>query len=414
MQTGDGLLARLTPHEPLTTRQFSALCTAAEEHGNGIVEVSQRGSLQVRGLNEASAPKFAEIIASQRIGVGGPPLLTSPLLGFDSGEAFHSTDLPSALVSALLSAFEEKRPALQSLAPKVSVLLDGGGRLHLDALDGDIRLVAVAGASANTPLLQLSLAGTASTATHLGYVTVNQAPEVVTVLLEILANKGSAARARDLTQPIHHVRRSLASYLTEAPALSALFAQDRPCRPRADPVGTHELKDGTISVGFALPFGHTAANTLRCVIEAAVDQGVTSIRPAPGRALLAMPLSQSKADQFRRLAAMEGFIVEIKDPRRHVVTCAGAPACASAELPTRQLAAAVAAAAAKWAGTSKVVHLAGCTKGCAHPGPSALTIVGPNRIVLNGRANDPPAFTFSAAGLIADVTRLCGDTEEPV
>jgi len=61
------------------------------------------------------------------------------------------------------------------------------------------------------------------------------------------------------------------------------------------------------------------------------------------------------------------------------------------------------------AGTSKIVHLSGCSKGCAHPGPAALTLVGPDRLILNGRASDTPHATVSSVSLIADIERLCGE-----
>jgi precorrin-3B synthase len=60
-------------------------------------------------------------------------------------------------------------------------------------------------------------------------------------------------------------------------------------------------------------------------------------------------------------------------------------------------------------GTSNTVHLSGCSKGCAHPGPAALTVVGPDRIVLNGRASDDAHLVVSAEGLSADIERLCGE-----
>jgi hypothetical protein len=36
-----------------------------------------------------------------------------------------------------------------------------------------------------------------------------------------------------------------------------------------------------------------------------------------------------------------------------------------------------------------------------------VTIVGPDRIVVNGRASDNPRATISSAGVIADIERLC-------
>jgi precorrin-3B synthase len=381
MQTGDGLLARIICNEAIAIEKLCSLCEAAEAHGNGIIEVTQRGNLQVRGLTGTSAPSFAQIVTSLGIGAGNtPPLLTSPLLGMDAGEPFDST----TLVSHLRTAIQRGRSDLEGLGPKVSVLVDGGGHLHLDAVPADIRLVAT-----SNSLFKLSLAGDASTAAFVGYVSMNRVVASVEDLLQLVASWGPTARARDL--------------------VAGLKLGDAATTPRApcEPIGTHTLKDGTVARGFALPFGHTTAAALKQFAHSAADQGARAVRPAPGRALLAIGLSNESANRLCESAAGEGFVVEPTDARRHVIACAGTPACAAAKLPTRQLAPEVARAARSLVGTLNVVHLSGCSKGCAHPGPAAVTIVGPDRVVVNGRASDTPRATVSAAGLVADIERLC-------
>ena len=67
MLTGDGLLVRLLPIGAVPLAAFASLCAAAREHGNGIVEITARGSIQVRGLNAASAPRFADAVAALNI-----------------------------------------------------------------------------------------------------------------------------------------------------------------------------------------------------------------------------------------------------------------------------------------------------------------------------------------------------------
>jgi precorrin-3B synthase len=394
MQTGDGLLVRLIPYEPIDIEKLCILCKAADEHGNGIIEITQRGSLQIRGLREASASAFASVVASLDIGAGeGPPLVTSPLLGLDPDEPSDCT----ALVSSVRATLQRKRPNLQLLGPKVSVLIDGGGQLHIDAVSADIRLVA----SSNS-LFQLSLAGNARTAVHLGYVPTDQATAAVEELLRWIASRGPSARAIDLAhnQEIGEIRHSLGT-LIDGPAPNP--------RPFAETVGVYRLAAGNVARGFALPFGHTTAGALRRFARATADNGASAIRPAPGRSLLAIGLSQTAADKLCRAAVEEDFVVDAHDPRRHVVACAGAPACASAELPTRQLAPEVARVIRSWADTSKIVHLSGCSKGCAHPGPATLTLAGPNRLILNGRAGDTAHATLSSAGPIADIERLCSE-----
>ena len=63
MPTGDGLLARITPSgATIPLDAVTALCAAARRHGNGIVEITARGSIQVRGLAPVSAPAFAAAV----------------------------------------------------------------------------------------------------------------------------------------------------------------------------------------------------------------------------------------------------------------------------------------------------------------------------------------------------------------
>jgi precorrin-3B synthase len=382
MQTGDGLLARLITHQPMALDALCTLCTAAEEHGNGIIEVTQRGSLQIRGLTEGSAPSFARIVEALGIGTdGGPPLLTSPLLGLEAGEPFDCTGFVATLRNAL-----SHRPNPESPGPKVSVLIDGGGKLHLDAVPADIRLLAI-----NSSSFQVSLAGNASNASHLGQVSTDRAAAAIEDLLQLIAKRGPTARAKDLIPELK---------FDSAPPNN---------RPASEPIGTHLLKNGTVACGLALPFGHTTAGALRRLARAAADHGAAGFRPAPERSLLAIGLSQAAAHDLRESAANEGFVVDPEDARRHVVACAGTPACTSAKLPTRQLAPEVAKAARSLVGTSNMVHLSGCSKGCAHPGPAALTVVGPDRIVLKGRASDIAHATISSGGLLTDIERLCSE-----
>ena len=50
MPTGDGLLVRLMPTDSVVVADLLALCAAARRDGNGTIEITARGSLQVRGL----------------------------------------------------------------------------------------------------------------------------------------------------------------------------------------------------------------------------------------------------------------------------------------------------------------------------------------------------------------------------
>ena len=170
MATGDGLLVRFTPVDGISLGAFTALCAAARAHGNGTIEISARGSLQVRGLSARSAPAFARAVAALDIAAAdGPSVIVDPLP--DDPDVRIDTIALAGVVRQALAA------AQLVLAPKVCVVLDGGGRLHLDALSADVRLRAIGPVQA--PRLHVSIAGDAASATPLGSIPPEAAPDTV-------------------------------------------------------------------------------------------------------------------------------------------------------------------------------------------------------------------------------------------
>jgi precorrin-3B synthase len=75
-------------------------------------------------------------------------------------------------------------------------------------------------------------------------------------------------------------------------------------------------------------------------------------------------------------------------------------------LDTRGLAPQVARAAASLLDGSFTIHLSGCAKGCAHPEAAALTLVGPNHLIVDGRPGDTADATISTAALMSGLVRL--------
>ncbi len=151
MPTGDGLLVRLVPADSIPPDAFIALCAAARAHGNGTMEVTARGSLQVRGLTPASAPLFASEVARLDIAAAdGVAVLAGPLR--DRCRCHHRSERTSPR-----NCGGRSRRRVSRLAPKVSVVVDGGGRLHLDALTADVRLRAVGPAASVPPPVALEL-----------------------------------------------------------------------------------------------------------------------------------------------------------------------------------------------------------------------------------------------------------------
>src|SRR5580698_3284616 len=60
MRSGDGWLARVRPPASvLRSSDARALAAAAARDGNGSIELTNRANLQIRGLTEATVPRFA-------------------------------------------------------------------------------------------------------------------------------------------------------------------------------------------------------------------------------------------------------------------------------------------------------------------------------------------------------------------
>ena len=92
------------------------MCAAAREHGNGIIEITARGSIQVRGLSAASAVRFAAAIAALDIAAAdGIQVLSNPLAGLDPEEIFDASEIAAALRRALAKTPLAPTPRAQSL-----------------------------------------------------------------------------------------------------------------------------------------------------------------------------------------------------------------------------------------------------------------------------------------------------------
>ncbi len=398
MPTGDGLLARLMTGATIGLTAAAALCGAARRHGNGIIEITARGSIQVRGLTTASAPAFADTVAALAIDAAdGIPILTDPLAGLAPAPAIDAHAPAAALRQRLATS-----AVADQLGPKVSVVIDGGCALHLDGVRADLRLRADAGFGG----WHVGLGGDAASATPIGLVAASDPVETLLRLIANLAQHGPQMRARDV------VLRHGAGAFRSAIADLLIEASDPLARPPSDPLGLHPLRDGSAALGIGLAFGHTDADALAGLIEAAARAGAGGLRTAPGRAVLVIGIAPDTAPALAARAESLGFITRRDDPRRAIVACAGAPICAAAEIRARTLAPLISSAAAGLLDGSLTLHLSGCPKGCAHPGACALTIVGDPEgcgLVVDGSARDQLGVTIATANLPTALAGIAGE-----
>lgn len=349
MATGDGLLVRLQLAEPmLAPGQVLGLAEAAFRYGNGILDITARGNIQLRGLDEKGVASLTGEIG--RLGIGhqtGPAVAMSPLAGLDP---FEMSD-PRPLAAELRHEMQQL-----SLHPKTGILLDSGGQFDLGQRSADIRLSAVA-----RQCWQLSLGG------H-GPVGVAEEKHVLPILRRLLGR---------LTEYSPAVR--TASLLEDFPgeALRRLLEKEGLAPPVAQiarssaPPAIYKCRGGSMALPVGVPFGQVEWGQLKTLAKLAQDNGA-HISPAPGRVILLAGLGEGAIRDLRRHLEESGFITAQNDPRHRLFACSGAPACASAHIAARDIARSLIPHMPE----RGLVHVSGCAKGCAHQGPSRLALVG--------------------------------------
>ena len=345
MQSGDGLVVRIRPPlGRLTPAQAQAIADAAETHGNGILDLSARANLQVRGVTEASHPRLIEDLRHH--GLIDPDIETESLRNLI---VTPFRDAETLQLAATLTAALARMPRLPG---KFGFAIDTGPRPVLTGASADIRVE-----RSQDGHLILRPDG------HpLGQPVTDLAAQAI-ALAEWFVQSGGITGGRGRMAALI-ARGIVPPGCTLAPA-----------EPLAPPTpGLHP--DGAL---VALAFGQMQAATLRALAALGHE-----LRPTPWRMLLIVGA--------RTLPTIPGLITDPADPILRLTACTGAPACPQALGDTRQLARALAPHLAP----GQSLHLSGCAKGCAHPGPAPLTLTATDNgydLIRGGTAHDTPSLT---------------------
>jgi precorrin-3B synthase len=394
MPSGDGWLVRVKPTAASVSAAAARLIAdAAREHGNGHIDLTSRGNLQLRGLTPQSAERAAESIIAAGLASPDPAIesirnvMASPLGRDDPTSAFDAHALASE-IEALLVA----ERGLHTLPAKFGLLVDGGGALPLTGITADIML------RPHGDGIALRLDGGARAAACPAS---DLVASVKAAALAFLALAGQ--------RPDHPTRmRTLIMAVGEEAIFAA--ANLRPL-PLPTPTPTIVAPIGLMSYsgaargafGAGLPFGRIEADALAALADLAETWGDGRLRTTPWRALLLSDVQPDDAGPLAEHIRALGLITD-PDPRLNIFACVGAPSCASASVPTRPDAARLAALGRP--GLS--LHVSGCAKGCAHAGPAAFTLVGRDGrydLVRRGRAGDTPTLTGLSIEHIAAMLR---------
>lgn len=354
MLSGDGLILRVRPRlGRLDRSQALGLCDTARRFGSGIIELTNRANLQLRGLRESQYPQVLTALADLDLIDPDPALeerrniVVMPL--------WRAGDDNERLAGELAARLRELPP----LPAKFGFAVDAGPAPVLAGISADIRIER---ASSGGLIVR------ADGSDHGIPVEPWSAIDMAIALAGWFAATASHTR----------MKAHLAGHAQPA----AMVGTEVPARQAALPL------PGSTMLGpvYGVAFGQTTAKALEALLR---ECAAGALRVSPNRTIL--------LEQARWCDSGE-FLTAPDDPLLRIDACPGAPACASATVETRTLARTIAPVFARAAAqdTLRSVHVAGCAKGCARARPADLTLVGRAGrfdVVRNGAAWDPPSCT---------------------
>ena len=382
-EAADGWMARVRlPGGRVDARGLRAVADVAS-WGNGLVELTSRASLQLRGLDAGAGGRVGS-----RLGEGGllpspahdrvRNVLASPLAGRSPGSLAPIDELVLALDRGLCAD-----AALASLPGRFLLAIDdGAGTVAWDRADVALVAEAAARPGISAPdgddggpaepavAFRLWLAGSRTTLWSFAPDAPRLALDAARAFLALLgAVQERAWRVADLPDGPVRIARALGGALQSCadvapPSLaSELFVALADPAPRVGPsvsaIGVLEQADGRRALTVLPPLGRLDRRTVARLADLAGE-----IRLSTARTLTFVDLAPGAVGALEReLAALE-LVTSAGSGWQGLSACAGLGACASALVDVR----AAAAARARVRGAdAPAEHWAACERGCGRP-----------------------------------------------
>ncbi len=362
----DGGICRVKlPGGLLTSAQARAVAEAARLCGSGVLELTNRSNLQLRGVRDENHEPLVPRLLAAGLGPRNPAaddvrnLLLSPAAGRD-----RSAHLDTRPLAGRLLALLENTPEFHALSAKFALQLDGGEALAMLDHPHDLWLSALPGGTH----LAFGLAGCPRDPA-LGVIPLAQAERLVEAVLRLfLQVAGAHTRMRQLLAEL-----PVEQFLARLP-LSVQQPWATPRRPRYDspPLGAHlQAQSGWVMLLAGVPLGRLHADQLSALAELADSEGCGELRLTPWQGVLLPDIPGSRRAFVGQALHDLGLLLETRTPLARLLACSGLPGCARAQADTkadaRKLAERLPAQIAQ-------LHLSGCPRSCAaaHIAPYTL------------------------------------------
>ena len=372
MESGDGLIVRIRLHAGRgTPEMFAALAELSQRFGNGLIDLTQRSGLQMRGVRADTHEALLQ--ALDQLGLLDANteqealrnIITDPL----GGLSLNTSDV-AELSRALGDALADAR-YLRTLPAKFGFAICASLASPLARASADIRLFVERDAVFIAP----------DGADQMMRVDATDALEAALVMARAFLAQPAVANGS-----VRRMRGLAAAFVF--PANAELHSCAKP--DAAPQPGLIETEDGAAGAIVGVPFGSLPAATLLTLAHRTKAAGVHALHITPWRSLI-VPNVDSR---FLADIGDLDIITRANNPLMLIDACTGAPACDAASVETRALARTIAAhhgAALDGLGS---IHISGCAKGCARKAAADIVLTGREGkfdLVLQGRPTDPPA-----------------------
>lgn len=405
----DGGICRIKlPGGLLLADQADAVAAAAERFAGGVIEATNRGNLQIRGIGSEHRGLVETLLAAglgprDAAGDDVRNLMLSPLAGHDPAMLLDARPLAGQILDLL-----EGTPRFHQLSAKFAVQLDAGENLAMLEHPHDLWLSAMR--LEQQTWLAFGLAGCPADGQVLGAVPAEQGQALVRAVLERFLDLATPAQSR--------MRQLLETFSTTdfIDGLGLAIRRDAAVLAwRREPrsvswLGVLPQAQG-VALGVAPPQGRLTPSMLRGAARMAREHGDGSLRLSPWQSLVLTSLQAQHIDYAQARLSALGLLCHDHEPLARISACTGASGCAKALGETK--ADAVTLAALLGPGVPGSVHLSGCPRSCAvaHVAPATLLARAPGRYDLYLRDARLPGFgalratnlTLNEAGAMLDL-----------
>ncbi|HWH90041.1 MAG TPA: precorrin-3B synthase [Pseudomonas sp.] len=372
----------------ISADQADAVACAAERFASGVIEATNRGNLQIRGIGAQSTALIDTLLAAglgpkNAAGDDVRNLMLSPTAGIDRQMHCDTRVLAGQILDTL-----QTHPRFHELSAKFAVQLDGGEALAMLEHPHDLWLSAferddglhwafgLAGCPNDRPL---------------GAVTVDNAHALVVAVLELFLAmaRPEQTRMRHLLEALP--RLAFLEQLRERVPVTAISNWQRSTSADALHLGAHQQNTrGRCYVGAVPPLGRLDPAMLRGAAQLARQFGNGSLRFTPWQSLLLPNVNATDTDKVLEQLRALGLLTTEAEPLTRLIACTGSDGCGKGLADTKEDARQLAPLLP--AGLS--AHLSGCPRSCAaaHCAPATLLAVAPGRYDLYFRDATQPGF----------------------